>query len=63
MALSDKESEINNEYMKVPTKNTFSNVDLSFDSITKSISNLRTEVMTIKNFIMGRVSTVLALNK
>ena len=63
MALSDKESEINNEYMKVPTKNTFSNVDLSFDSITKSISNLRTEVMTIKNFIMGEVSTVLALNK
>ena len=51
MVTSDTEAEINNE-CKTPTKNSFSNVDLSLDSITKYISNLTAEVMTIKYFIM-----------
>ena len=51
MVTSDTEAEINNE-CKTPTKNTFSKVDLSLDSITKSISNLTAEVMAIKGFIM-----------
>ena len=54
VVLSDTEPEINNE-CKTPTKNTFSNVDLSLDSITKSISNLTAEVTTIKNFIMNEL--------
>ena len=40
---------------KTPIKNTFSNVNLSLDSITKSISNLTAEVMDIKNFIMDEL--------
>ena len=56
VVLSDTELEINHEG-KTPTKNTFSNVDLSFDSITKSISNLTAEVTAIKNFIINRVRT------
>ena len=51
---SDIELEINNE-CKTPTKNTFSNVDLSLDSITKSISNLTAEVTAIKIFIMDEL--------
>ena len=52
VTLSDTEAEINNK-CKTSTKDTFSNVDLSFDSITKPMSNLTAEVMAIKNFIMG----------
>ena len=51
MVLSGTEAEINNK-CKTPTKDTFSNVDLSLDIITKSMSNLTAEVMAIKNFIM-----------
>ena len=51
MVTSDTEAEINDE-CKTPIKNTFSNVDLSLDSITKYISNLTAEVVTIKDFIM-----------
>ena len=40
---------------KTPIKKTFSNVNLSLDSIAKSISNLTTEVMDIKNFIMDEL--------
>ena len=40
---------------KTSTKDTFSNVDLSLDSITKSISNLTAEVMAIKNLIMNEL--------
>ena len=54
VVLCDAEPEINNE-RKTPTKNTFSYVDLSLDSITKSISNLTAEVMDIKNFIMDEL--------
>ena len=54
MVLSDSEPEINNE-CKTSTKHTFSNVNLSFDSITKFISNLTAEVMDIKNFIMDKL--------
>ena len=54
MVLSDSEPEINNE-CKTSTKHTFLNVNLSFDSITKSISNLTAEVMDIKNFIMDKL--------
>ena len=66
--LCDAEPEINNE-RKTPTKNTFSYVDLSLDSITKSISNLTAEVMAIKTSLwanytaLAGVSTVLGLNK
>ena len=54
MVLFDTEPEINNgrNKRKTPTKDTF---DLSLDSITKSISNLTTEVMAIKNFIMDKL--------
>ena len=54
MVLSETEPEVNNE-CKTPAKNTFSNVDLSLDSITKSISNLTAEVIAIKNFIMDEL--------
>ena len=40
---------------KTSTKDTFSNVDPSLESITKSISNLTAEVMAIKNFIMDEL--------
>ena len=50
MALSDTEPEINNA-CDTPTKNTFSNVNQSLDSVTKFISNLTAEVVDIKNFI------------
>ena len=66
--LCDAEPEINNE-RKTPTKNTFSYVDLSLDSITKSISNLTAKVMAIKTSswahytALAGVSTVLGLNK
>ena len=50
MALSDTEPEINNA-CDTPTKNTFSNVNQSLDSVTKSISNLTAEVVDIKNYI------------
>ena len=40
---------------KTPIKKTFSNVNLSLDSIAKSISNLTAEVMDIKNFIMDEL--------
>ena len=68
VVLCDAEPEINNE-RKTPTKNTFSYVDLSLDSITKSISNLTAEVMAIKTSLwanytaLAGVSTVLGLNK
>ena len=52
VTLSNTEAEINNK-CKTSTKDTFSNVDLSFDSITKPMSNLTAEVMAIENFIMG----------
>ena len=51
VVLPNTDAELNNKH-KTPTKDTFSNVDPSLDSITKSISNLTTEVMAIKNFIM-----------
>ena len=51
---SDIVLQINNE-CKMSIKNTFSNVDLSLDSITKSISNLTAEVTAIKNFIMDEL--------
>ena len=51
VVLPDTDAELNNK-RKTPTKDTFSNVDPSLDSITKSISNLTAEVMAIKNFIM-----------
>ena len=54
MVHSNTEAEINNK-CKAPTKDTFSNVDLSLDSITKPMSNLTAEVMTIKNFIMDEL--------
>ena len=54
MVLSDREAEINNK-CKAPTKDTFLNVDLSLDSVTKSMSNLTAEVMDIKNFIMNKL--------
>ena len=68
VVLCDAEPEINNE-RKTPTKNTFSYVDLSLDSITKSISNLTAEVMAIKTSLwanytaLAGVSTMLGLNK
>ena len=68
VVLCDAEPEINNE-RKTPTKNTFSYVDLSLDSITKSISNLTAQVMAIKTSLwanytaLAGVSTVLGLNK
>ena len=68
VVLCDAEPETNNE-RKTPTKNTFSYVDLSLDSFTKSISNLTAEVMAIKtsswaNYTaLAGVSTVLGLNK
>ena len=40
---------------KTPIRNTFSNVNLSLDSITKSIPSLTAEVMDIKNFIMDEL--------
>ena len=49
-----KELEIDIE-CKRSTKDNFSNVDLSLDSITKSISNLTAEVMAIKNLIMNEL--------
>ena len=54
MILSDTEPEINNE-CKTTIIDTFSNFDISLDSITKSISNLTDEVMVIKNFIMDEL--------
>ena len=57
VVLSDTEPEINNE-CKTPTKNSFSNVDLTLNSITKSISNLTAEVTAIKNFIMDELYTL-----
>ena len=54
VVLSDTEVEINNK-CKTPTKDTFLIVDLSLDNITKSMSNLTTEVMAIKNFIMDEL--------
>ena len=68
VVLCDAEPEINNE-RKTPTKNTFSYVDLSLDSITKSISNLTAEVMAIKTSLwanytaLAGVSTMLGLKK
>ena len=68
VVLCDAEPEINNE-RKTPTKNTFSYVDLSLDSVTKSISNLTAEVIAIKTSLwanytaLAGVSTVLGLNK
>ena len=44
-----------NHECKTPTKDTFSNVDLSLDSVRKSIFNLTTEIMTIKSFIMSEL--------
>ena len=52
MVLSDTDPEFNNEY-KTPTKDIFSNVDITLDSIMKSISNLTAEVVAIKNLIIG----------
>ena len=49
-----KELEIDIE-CKRSTEDNFSNVDLSLDSITKSISNLTAEVMAIKNLIMNEL--------
>ena len=43
----------NNEY-KTPTKDIFSNVDISLDSIMKSISNLSAEVVAIKNLLIDK---------
>ena len=54
MVLPDTDAELNNK-RKTPTKDIFSNVDPSLDSITKSISNLTAEVMAIKNFIMDEL--------
>ena len=54
MVHSNTEAEINNK-CKARTKDTFSNVDLSLDSITKPMSNLTAEVMAIKNFIMDEL--------
>ena len=54
VVLSHTEPEINNE-CKTPTKNTFSNVNQRLDSITKSISNLKAEVMDVKNLIMDEL--------
>ena len=54
VVLSHTEPEINNE-CKTPTKNTFSSVNQRLDSITKSISNLKAEVIDIKNFIMDEL--------
>ena len=51
MVLSDTDPEFNNEY-KTPTKDIFSNVDITLDSIMKSISNLTAEVVAIKNLII-----------
>ena len=51
VVLPDTDAELNNK-RKTPTKDTFSNVDPSLDSIKKSTSNLTAEVMAIKNFIM-----------
>ena len=68
VVLPDTDAELNNK-RKTPTKDTFSNVDPSLDSITKSISNLTAEVMAIKtlswtNYIaLAEVSTALGLNK
>ena len=45
---------MNNE-CKTPTKDTFSNVDLSLDSITKAMPNLTADVMAIKIFIMDQL--------
>ena len=53
VVLPDTDAELNDK-RKTPTKDTFSNVDPSLDSITKSISNLA-EVMAIKNFIMDEL--------
>ena len=53
MVLSDTEPEFNNEY-KTPTKDIFSNVDISLDSIMKSISNLSAEVAAIKNLLIDK---------
>ena len=53
MVLSDTEPEFNNEY-KTPTKDIFSNVDISLDSIMKSISNLSAEVVAIKNLLIDK---------
>ena len=55
VVLHDTDAELNNNKRKTPTKDTFSNVDPSLDSITKSISNLTAEVMAIKNFIMDEL--------
>ena len=54
VVIPDADAELNNK-RKTPTKDTFSNVDPSLDSITKSISNLTAEVMAIKNFIMDEL--------
>ena len=51
VVLSNTEVEINNK-CKTSTKDTFSNVDLSLDSITKFMSNSTAKVMAIKYFIM-----------
>ena len=51
MVLSDTEPEFNNEY-KTLTKDIFSNVGISLDSIMKSISNLSAEVVAIKNLLI-----------
>ena len=51
VVLSNTEAEINNK-CKTSTKDTFSNVDLSLDSITKFMSNSTAKVMAIKYFIM-----------
>ena len=54
VVLSDTEPEIDNE-CKTLSKDTFSKINLSLDSITKPISNLTAEVVPIKNFIMDKL--------
>ena len=53
VVLCNTEPERDNDF-KTLTKDTFSNVDLNLDSITKSISSLKAGVMAIKNFIMDK---------
>ena len=54
VVLSNTEPKTNYE-CKTLTKDTFSNIDLSLDSVRKSIFNLTTEIMTIKSFIMNEL--------
>ena len=54
VVLSNTEPKTNHE-CKTLTKDTFSNIDLSLDSVRKSLFNLTTEIMTIKSFIMNEL--------